>query len=393
MIYTKIMKSAKLTTIPRHLDDIESLLSPNKVLVIYGPRRVGKTTILKKYLKTTKYSYRFDAGDDISTHEYLSSQKLSLLREYVDDNELIVIDEAQMIPKIGSNLKLLVDHFPNLRIIVTGSASFDLAQQIGEPLVGRKSDHILYPVAQSELSQDLSAMELKQNLKSYLIYGSYPDILTAGSKAKKIDLLKEITNSYLFKDILIFNDIKNAKFILDLLKLIALQMGSEISLNELGTKLGVDKQTVARYLELLEKTFILYNLRPYYVNQRKAISKKSKYYFYDLGIRNAVIGNFNSLDKRSDVGELWENFLVMERLKKQEYRGIYANNYFWRTWDQKEVDWVEMRDGKLFGYEFKWSEKKRTTNKKAWLASHPSGEAVFQVVDSGNYLDFVMKKK
>lgn len=382
-------KKSTQKLIPRYLDNLAPLIKPNKVLVLYGPRRVGKTTIIKNYLKTTPFSYRFDDGYNISIHQYLSSQRLDRLKEYVGDNQLIVIDEAHIIPKIGINLKLLVDHFPGLRIIATGSASFDLASQVGEPLVGRKHDYFLYPVSQLELRKTLAPSDLKQDLESYLIYGSYPTVLSAHSQPVKISLLKEITNSYLFKDILIFNNIKNAKFILDLLKLVAFQIGSEVSHTELAIQLGVDKETIGRYLDLLEKTFVLYNLRPYYFNQRKAISKKSKYYFYDLGVRNTIIGNYNNMSSRNDVGALWENFLVIERLKKQAYKTIHASNYFWRTWEKQEIDWVEMRDGKLFGYEFKWSGKAKAKNKSAWLASHPK-EAVFEIVNQDNYLDFIV---
>lgn len=369
--------------------NLEKLIEPNKILAIFGPRRSGKTTLVQNFLKQTKLKYRYDTGDDVSLYEKLGSQRLNILKDYVEDYELIVIDEAHLVPNIGVNLKLIVDNIPNINVIITGSSSFDLANQIGEPLVGRKFTYLLYPISFFELQKYMSIHEINEQMEKALIYGMYPEVLTSSSHEAKIKYLNEITNSYLFKDILIFEGIKNSKILLNLLRLLAFQIGSEVSLTELGNSLEIDKKTVARYLDLLEKTYIIYPLRPYFSNQRKSVTKKNKYYFLDLGVRNTIIENFNVLPKRDDLGKLWENFLVIERLKKQAYKPIYCSNYFWRSLNNKEVDWVEMRDGKLLGYEFKWG-KTKNTNEGEWLKSYPK-EAVFDIIDKENYLDFIAR--
>lgn len=373
--------------IPRIYGDLGKHIEPNKVLVLYGPRRIGKTTMLQDFLHGTSLEYRFDTGEDVRTQELLSSQDLDKIKDYVGSKELIVIDEAQNVANIGLGLKLIVDHIPGIKVIATGSASFDLANKIGEPLVGRKWTKNLYPVSQLELLQSNPKFDVKNNLEEYLIFGGYPEVLTASDSQRKINVLDEISSAYLFKDILAIEQVKSSQLLVNLLKLLAFQIGNEVSLSELGTQLGIDKKTVARYLDLLEKTFVIKSFYPYYRNLRKAISKKCKYYFVDVGIRNAIINNYNRLDTRNDRGQLWENFLVMERIKKQEYSSIFANNYFWRTYDQKEIDWVEEREGKLFGFEFKW-QKNESKNKPYWLESYPK-EAVFELVNKDNYLEFI----
>lgn len=374
--------------IPRVYTNLESFLRQNKVLVLYGPRRVGKTTLLGELLSQTKLKYKLDSGDNLSVQELLSSQKFDQMLPYLQGYELYALDEAQHVPNIGMALKILVDQLPGIKIIVTCSSSLDLRGQIGEPLVGRKRELTLFPIAQSELLQQHNEYELRHLLlPEMLIYGSYPEVVSENSSKSKQELIEQIINSYLLKDILEFERVKDSKTVRDLLKLVAFQVGTEVSLTELGSQLSLDKKTVSRYLDLLEKSFILYNLRGYSRNLRKEITTKSKYYFLDTGIRNALINNYNSLDQRNDIGQLWENFLVSERLKAQSYKQIHANNYFWRTWDQKEVDWVEERDGKLFGFEFKWSEKKRSKTKE-FLQTYP--EANLTTINPENYLDFVL---
>lgn len=372
--------------IPRIYDDIEKLLKPGKILVIYGPRRVGKSTLLQNYLKQTSHRYRLDIGDNIRVQQALSSQDFSQIIPYASEYELLVIDEAQQIENVGMALKIIVDQLPEIRVIATGSSSFDLANQVGEPLVGRKTTLILYPISQLELLKIHTRFELKERLEEYLIYGTYPEVLTSKTRSEKIQLIEEITNSYLLKDILSLEKVKGSKVLLDLLKLLAFQVGSEVSLNELARTVNLDVKTVARYLDLLEKSFVLINLRGFSRNLRKEITTKSKYYFYDNGIRNAVIFNFNPLNLRDDIGKLWENFLIVERIKKQAYKGIFANNYFWRTWDQKEIDLVEERGGKLFGVEFKYSPTK-TRVPKEFLETYPNSE--IKIVTKENYLDFI----
>jgi Predicted ATPase (AAA+ superfamily) len=271
--------------------------------------------------------------------------------------------------------------------LLPGSSSFDLSGQIGEPLTGRKITLILYPLSQLELIKINNPYELKEKLSDFLIFGSYPEVITSTSKEKKIEVLNELVNSYLLKDILELEKVKGAKILVDLLRLLAFQVGNEVSYNELANTLNIDVKTVARYLDLFEKSFILYNLRGFSRNLRGEVNKKSKYYFFDNGVRNALILNFNSLDKRNDVGALWENFLVMERLKKQAYKKIYTNDYFWRTWEKKEVDWIEEREGKLFAFEFKFTKPKKT-HLLDFKKVYP--KAITKIITKENYLDFVI---
>ena len=373
--------------IQRNYQDLEKYLAADKALIILGPRQVGKTTLMEDYLGITSFKTKKVTGDDMLIHQALGSQYLESIKSFCEGYELIAIDEAQKIPNIGVAIKMMVDQIHGIRVIATGSSSFELAGQLGEPLTGRKTDLFLYPVSQLELMNHFNRFELKQNLQDYLIYGSYPAVVTTDGQSAKQRLLSEITGSYLFRDILSFERIKSPQLLLDLLRLLAFQIGSEVSVNELSKKLSIDNKTVKRYLDLLEKSIILFKLRGYSGNLRKEITKQSKYYFYDNGIRNALIANFNSIDLRNDIGQLWENFMVAERLKKQSYKSIYANNFFWRSWSGKEVDFIEEREGKLFGYEFKWS-KDKVKQPELWLKTYP--QATFEVINKENYLDFIV---
>ena len=375
------------TKIPRFYADLEKYLEPNKVLVLYGPRRVGKTTLLNDYLAKTKFKYKLDSGEDIRVQEIMNSQSIATLKDYAAGYELIAIDEAQRISHIGRALKMLVDHVPNLRVIATGSSSFELAGQVGEPLTGRKTTLTLFPIAQLELHGTNTPYDLKESLPDRLVFGSYPDILETPTKDMKAKRLEELTHAYLFKDILELEQVKGSKVLLDLLRLLAFQVGSEVSLSELANQLSIDVKTVARYLDLFEKSFVVSNLRGFSRNLRKEVTQKSKYYFFDTGIRNAVVANFKGLEHRNDVGALWENFLVIERLKKRTYQDIFANQYFWRTWEQQEIDLVEERGGKLFGYEFTWSGKSAKAP-SAWVETYP--EATFEIVSCENHLSFII---
>jgi hypothetical protein len=273
--------------IKRIYDDLAPFLQPNRVLVLQGPRRTGKTVLLNQFLNKTPLKYRLETGEDASVQEILSSQRVDMIRRFAEGYELIAIDEAQHIPHVGKGLKILVDHVPGIKVIATGSASFDLANKIGEPLTGRQRKLFLYPVSQLELLKDMNKYDLEQKQDEYLLYGAYPEVLTKQTLREKEEYLKELVNSYLLKDILDLENVKGAKILLDLLRLIAFQIGNEVSHTELGSNLGIDAKTVARYLDLLEKGFIVINLRGFSRNLRKEISKKSKYYFYDNGIRNA----------------------------------------------------------------------------------------------------------
>lgn len=372
--------------LPRFYQDLTPYLKPNNVLVIYGPRQVGKTTLIQDFLATYPGRYKLDSGDNIRIQTVLGSQDFDAIKEYAQGYSLIVIDEAQRIPNVGQGLKILVDQVPGIQVIATGSSSFELAGQVGEPLTGRKTTLTLYPVSHLELRGLYNAYELKNNLEHWLVFGGYPEITATESKSEKIRLLEELVQSYLFKDILELEQVKSSRTLMDLLRLLAFQVGKEVSLSELGQQIGVDTKTVARYLDLFEKAFVVFNLRGFSRNLRSEIVRKGKYYFYDNGIRNGVIANFNEMGLRNDGGELWENFLFMERLKKRSYQNIYANSYFWRTWERREIDLIEEREGKLFAFEFKWG-KGKTKPPKQWTEAYP--EALFEVIDRENYLEFI----
>ena len=372
--------------IQRNYQDLSNFIQPGKVLLIFGPRQVGKTTLMNDFLTTSTLKFKLVTGDNFAVHKVLSGQNLLELKQFCEGYQLLAIDEAQKIPQIGATMKLIVDQMPEMRIIATGSSSFELAGQTGEPLTGRKNTLMLNCISQMEMLHHFNRFELKEKLNEFLIYGSYPAVITAGAFTEKASILNEITGSYLFKDIFEFERLKNPQILIDLLRLLAFQVGSEVSINELSQNLRVDNKTVNRYIELLEKSFIILSLRGYSGNLRKEISKQAKYYFYDTGIRNTVIANLNPVEIRNDVGQLWENFLVVERLKKQNYLPLYANNFFWRSWSKKEVDFVEEREGKLFGYEFKFS-KDQVKPPALWLESY--SHASFEVINRENYLEFI----
>lgn len=371
--------------IQKQLKSLKKLLLPNKVVVIYGPRRCGKTTLLNKFLEETKDKYILINGEDITVQKNLNSQSIEKLKSFAE-NKLLAIDEAQKIKNIGLNLKLIVDNIKGVKVIATGSSSFDLAKNIGEPLTGRKYTLKLFPLSQMEIGAAENKFQTEANLENRLIYGSYPEIIMAGDNQVREKELKEIVGSYLYKDILELDGLKHSDKIVRLLQLLAFQIGKEVSFAELGSQLGMSKNTIERYLDLLEKAFVVIKLIGFSRNLREEISKNPRYYFYDNGIRNALINNFNLLDVRDDIGMLWENYIVMERIKKQEYSGIWANNYFWRTYDKKEIDFVEERGGKLCGYEIKWKEKKINAPKD-WKNSYLNSE--FKVISRNNYLEFI----
>lgn len=353
-------------------------------MVLYGPRRVGKTTLVRRYLQQQNLRTLEAVGDDISVRNLLSGQDRAAILSWVQGYDALFLDEAQRIPDVGWALKLLIDARPELKIIATGSASFELAGKVGEPLTGRQVPLQLYPLAIHELQTlPLNNHELTQKLPDYLVYGMYPEVLTAETHEQKQFVLQELVSSYLYKDILEIERVKSAKLLSDLLVLLAFQVGNEVSLNELAGQLGIDVKTVARYLDLFEKSFVLYNLRGFSRNLRNEVTSKSKYYFYDTGVRNAVIGNLNPLSLRNDVGALWENFMVLERLKTRSYTNILARDYFWRTWEQKEIDLIEDRGGKLHTYEFKWAPKKSATPPNVFVEAYPGSE--FSVIHKDNF--------
>lgn len=370
----------------KQLEKLKKLAVPGKVVVIYGARRTGKTTLLKEFLKNESKAHLMVSGEDITVHSYLSSQSVEKLTAFVGKAKLLVVDEAQKIPNIGLNLKLVVDHLSGIRIVVTGSSSFDLARHTGEPLTGRKYTLKLFPLAQMEIGQIENIHQTEANLENRLIYGSYPEVVLMQDNREREKYLKEIVSSYLYKDILELDGIRHSGKIIRLLQLLAFQIGKEVSLSELGTSLSMSKNTAERYLDLLEKAFVLQRLTGFSRNLRNEITKNCRYYFLDNGVRNALINNFNLFHQRNDCGELWENYLVMERLKKQEYQDIQANNYFWRTYTKQEIDFVEDREGRLFGYEMKWG-KAKPKIPKLWQSAYP--DSSFELINRQNYLNFI----
>lgn len=370
----------------RRAVSIPKALVKGKVLIIYGPRQVGKTTLVNQYLESSKLNYKLCTGDDLQLAQDLSECTLQSTRNFVGNHRLVVIDEAQRIPNIGLALKLMVDTYPDRYFIVTGSSAFDLVSQTSESLTGRKRIIDLFPISQLELIDELSATELHHNLESFLRFGSYPEVIMQTSADEKSEVASLIANSYLLRDTLTFSGIKNSGKILNLLKLLALQIGSQVSTVEIATQIGIDHKTVSQYLDLLEKSFVVFSLGGFSRNLRKEVSKMSKYYFYDVGIRNALLNNFNRLRDRTDVGQLFENFFLIERKKRNSYLKHRVNSYFWRTYDQKEIDLIEEAGGSLLGIECKW-QPQNSAAPKLWLSTYP--EASYQEVHQKNYLDLV----
>jgi len=368
------------------LPQVLKWLRPGKVVVVYGARRVGKTTLVGKAVEESGYKTLKLNGDDIVARELLGSQSLERLRTLVGGNELLVVDEAQRIPGIGQSLKLLVDEVSGLRVLATGSSSFDLAKETGEPLTGRKMTFHLHPLSQKELGGVESLNKTLSSLESRLIYGSYPEVVLSSDDEERRAYLRELVDSYLLKDILQFDSVRKSDKIIRLLQLVALQIGGEVSVTELGTQLGLGKNTVDRYLDLLVKSFVLIRRGGFSRNLRKEITKNVRYYFVDNGIRNSLIANHNPMSLRGDTGQVWENYIVSERIKVLDYAGTGMNSYFWRTHDGQEIDVVEEEGGKLAGYEIKWG-KCRTKPPRAWMSSYP--DATFRIVNKDNYLEYI----
>ncbi len=366
---------------------IHQYLKPNKAVVLLGARRVGKTELIRKYIQNCKEPYLFLNGEDLLTHELLEKRTIQNYQRLLGDVRLLIIDEVQSIPEIGVKLKLMLDSIEGLKVLVTGSSVFDLNQGLGEPLVGRKMTFNLFPLSQLEFSKQETYLETIQKLEDRLVFGSYPELEQLGSRNEKIDYLMEQVNSYLLKDILAFEGIRKRDVIVSLLRMIAFRVGSEISIEGISNELQLGKSTVDKYLDLLSKVLIIHKVSGFSRNLDNEITKKNKWYFYDNGIRNALIHNFNSISLRDDQSKLWENYLISERLKKQEYLRLHHSNYFWRTHTKQEIDWVEEVDGKIVGYEFKWSTKKQPKPPALWSKSYSDAE--FHVIHPKDYLDFI----
>ena len=363
---------------------LESLV-PGRVTVLFGARRTGKTTLLKAITeKLNEKRVLILNGEDLTAAEILSSGRAEILKNLTQDYDYLLLDEAQSINGIGKNLKLLIDTRPELTVLATGSASFDLRNQLGEPLTGRSIHIMLYPIALGELNLDY--LETIKKLPQLLVYGAYPQILMEESEKDKRHLLENIKNGYLLKDILMLDNLKDSLFVLNLLRLVAFQIGNEVSFNELANQLGTTVKTVQRYLDILEKTFVLFRLNGFSRNLRKEITKSPRYYFWDNGIRNVIINNFKPLEQRDDVGKLWENYCVSERIKKQVYQETFAEFYFWRTYDQQEIDLLEVTDEEISAFEFKWG-RKNARIPRAFQRQYP--ESDFQVINKESIYKFL----
>jgi uncharacterized protein len=367
--------------------ETKDLIRSGKVLVLTGPRRVGKTELVKKMISGFQGKTYTGTGDDLELKEVFASQRLQRILTSLGSYDLLFIDEAQRIPEIGIGLKMLVDHVPQLKIIITGSSSFNLIHKTGEPLTGRQVVKKLFPISVSEIATQFGEMKINHLLDELLIYGSYPEVISDNSKNGKIGYLNSIRDSYLLKDIFELENLRYSQKLMDLLKLLAFQIGHEVSLNELSNNLGIAKQSIERYLTLLEQAYVIRKVGGFSRNLRTEVTKTARYYYLDNGIRNAVINNFNDLSTRNDVGMLWENFLFSERLKVLEYRQLYSSLYFWRTYDKKEIDLVEERDGILYAFEFKYKPSKEKIP-DAWLQYYPG--SVYKQINRENFQEFLI---
>jgi predicted AAA+ superfamily ATPase len=361
--------------IERYLSSqLNQAITPGKVIILYGPRQVGKTTLVTDLLGKTDLKAMLINADELRYREALGSQNRQVLGDLLADNELLVIDEAQRVENIGLNLKILVDQFPGASFIATTSASFELANKVSEPLTGRTMTYCMYPVSFGEIQQTFGSFEARDQLDRWLIWGGYPEICVEESTQRRDQLLGELVGSYLYRDLLELAGLRKPEKIVDLLRLLAFQIGQEVSLSELATNLAINRETVDRYLDMLEKVFVIFRVQGFSRNLRKEVTKNSRYYFYDNGVRNTLIQNFNPLHLRNDAGQLWENYLVVERRKVNAASQRSANIYFWRTYDQKEIDYLEERGGKLYGYEFKLQGEMRKATHRVFSLSYPEAE-------------------
>lgn len=363
---------------------VESALFKGKTIVIYGARQVGKTTLVRAILARHPKGALYLNCDEPDIRAALSDRSSTELRALIGPNTLLAIDEAQRVRNIGLTLKLLVDGIPEVQVIATGSSSFELSNTIAEPLTGRKVEFHLFPLSAEELASQETAIESKRLLERRLRFGSYPGVLTAEDP---IGTILEIAQSYLFRDVLEYQMVRNPDPLRRLLQALALQIGGEASYNELARLIGIDKATVARYVALLEQAYIIFHLPPFSRNLRKELAKLRKIYFYDLGVRNAIINNFNPLDLRADAGALWENYFIAERIKRNRNRRRHVNTYFWRTYDRAEIDYLEEADGGLVGFECKWRST-RWRVPAAFARAYP--DATTHLVNRDNYLDHLI---
>jgi hypothetical protein len=365
---------------------IEKRLNRGKAIVLLGPRQVGKTTLINEFLKQREFL--FLNGDDADHRELLENAGTTKLKSVIGDHKFIFIDEAQRIKGVGIIAKLIIDHFKDVQLFISGSSALEINDRMQEPLTGRKFEYFLFPISWVELERHVGYLESNAQLEERLIYGMYPDVINQRHDAREV--LKQLTSSYLYKDILSITGIKKPDLLDKLLKALALQLGSEVSYNELSRLLEVDKLTISKYIDLLEKLFIIFRLNSFSRNQRNEIKHNRKIYFYDNGIRNTIINNLNPIELRPDKGALWENFLISERIKLQQYHKLYSNNYFWRTIQKQEIDFIEERDGQIYAFEFKWNKRPKDKIPSSFIREY---NAIGHIVDKQNFREFILPKE
>jgi len=368
------------------IKDIKSKLFKGKTILLLGPRQVGKTTLLKE-LADVKHKLMWINADEVENLAMFDVVSAKRMKKLFGNNNLIIIDEAQRIPDIGLKLKIITDELKDVQVIATGSSAFELSNKINEPLTGRKWEYMLYPLSFQEMVKEHGLLTEKKLLNHRLVYGYYPEVVTNdGDEQVRLKLL---TDSYLYKDILIWNKINRADKIVKLLQALAFQIGHQVSYNEIGNKIGLDTKTVETYVDLLEKSFVIFRVGTFSRNLRNELTKTRKIYFYDNGIRNAIISNYNPVELRDDLGALWENFLMSERQKYLAYNHIYCNRFFWRTKAQQEIDCIEERGGKLYAFEFKWNEKSNYKFPATFLKTYTKAQTA--VITPNNFDEFISK--
>lgn len=372
--------------IPRILQKtLKEEIFHGKAIIILGPRQTGKTTLVKSFVDSMAQPVKWLNGDESDIRSLLEEPTSSKLKLVIGNVKIVVIDEAQRIKNIGLTIKLMVDNYPEIQVIATGSSSFELANEIKEPLTGRKYEHFLYPLSYTELTKHSGYLVEKRHLQHRLIYGSYPEVINNPGNEQKV--LNSLADSYLYKDILIWKSIKKPQALDKLLKALALQLGNEVSYHELSQISGLDSHTVENYIDILEKAFIIFKINCLFRNKRNELKKSKKIYFYDNGIRNAIISNFNFPDIRSDIGALWENYLISERIKFTTYNEVFLNRYFWRSKTKQEIDFLEEREGTLFAYEIKWNPKASYRFPRSFLESYPEHRS--EIITPENYENFL----
>lgn len=367
---------------------VEKSLFKGKIVIIYGARQVGKTTLVKEIIKKHPLGAVYFNCDEPDIRYALENKTSTEIKSFFGNNKLVILDEAQRVMNIGLTLKLVADNFPDIQVVATGSSSFELSNKIAEPLTGRKYEFFLYPFSLEELKSAYSEIEMDRLLEEKMIYGLYPEIILSGEEKQK--KLLSLARSYAYKDVLQFHNIKNPDVLEKLLQALALQVGNEVSYNELASMVGVTKNTVENYIRILEQAFVIFRLTPFSRNLRNELKKLRKIYFYDIGVRNALINNFNHLNLRTDVGALWENFLIAERMKLSSNYEMNAKGYFWRTQQGQELDYLEDLDGKIKGFELKWA-KDKFKIPKSFSDAYPDADV--KLINKSNYRDFIFKNK